>query len=305
VRAPYITAVLIDGPADQAGFEAGDKVLQINGTDIQSFQDIRDKIHANAGSELAFFVRDRDGQEKALTVTPEIEIQNFQDLRQIQRSYPQIGILAQTRPLSLESISMIDGIETKKNTNKARDLLVEKLDAPVVMELKTSDGTYKLYKVHINKDVNEGLLKPDSIDYDNVFLDQFKDNSIRQYGFSEALNRAKDESIRLILGMASLPFHAVPFDKSLIQPETTMTGYEAPGVYVLYKIFYLAASMSVFLGLINLIPLPSFDGGRIISILCDLFPNGEKIELYAQRGALTLLILSVIFANSLRVGVIQ
>lgn len=303
VRTPYITGVLMDSPADKAGFEPGDKILQINGVEINNYRQIKKFTQTNAGNELEFVVRRDDGSTRTLRVTP--EIRSFQDINYIQRSYPQIGILAQSTPMDLRSISKINDMETDKKRSVAREKILDVLGEPVVLELKTIDGTYKSYKFHLREDINKDLKTPGSLEYNNVFLGQFKDNRIQDYDFGGALIRAAEETWRLVKGVVSLPYNALPFDKSLIKAHTTMTGYGDPMSYVLYKIFFLGAAISVFLGMINLIPLPSFDGSRIISIICSMFPKSDIVEIYAQRSVLTLFILSVIFVNSLRIAAIQ
>lgn len=303
VRTPYITGVLVDSPADKAGLQPGDKILQINGVEIDNYRQIKKFIQSNAGNELEFVVRRDDGSTGTLRVTP--EIRSFQDINYIQRSYPQIGILAQSTPMDLRSISKINDMETDKKRSVAREKILNVLGERVVLELKTIDGTYKSYKFHLRENINKDLKTPGALEYNNVFLGQFKDNHIQDYDFGGALIRAAEETWRLVKGVASLPYNALPFDKSLIKAQTTMTGYGDPISYVFYKIFFLGAAISVFLGMINLIPLPSFDGSRIISIFCSMFPKSEIVEIYAQRSVLTLFILSVIFVNSLRIASIQ
>ena len=68
--APVVDKVLADAPAARAGFKAGDLVLEIDGRQIDSFNDVLRVVSANAGRELAVKI-DRGGASMILKVTPE------------------------------------------------------------------------------------------------------------------------------------------------------------------------------------------------------------------------------------------
>lgn len=65
-----VDAVLADSAAEAAGFQPGDLVLSIDGTQIGSFSDLQRIVAVSADTELHFVV-ERDGREMSLTATPE------------------------------------------------------------------------------------------------------------------------------------------------------------------------------------------------------------------------------------------
>jgi regulator of sigma E protease len=72
VPPPVIGDVSWRTPADQAGLQAGDRVLSINGTEIESFQGMAKVVQAEAaGGKPLNLVVQRDHSEFPITLTPE------------------------------------------------------------------------------------------------------------------------------------------------------------------------------------------------------------------------------------------
>ena len=67
---PIFGTVVADGPADQAGIEEGDRVLQVAGQDVGTWQEFVDVIERNPGVSIPLVV-DREGAPVAVTITPE------------------------------------------------------------------------------------------------------------------------------------------------------------------------------------------------------------------------------------------
>lgn len=69
---PVIERVMPGSPADQAGFRAGDRVLRINGKEIDEWQRLVEIVRASADRELTMEVM-RGGVSETLRVTPRAE----------------------------------------------------------------------------------------------------------------------------------------------------------------------------------------------------------------------------------------
>jgi len=67
-----ITSINTEGPAAQAGFQAGDIFINGNGEPIQNFNELSDLISANEDKPVNFLV-ERNGQQVELTVTPHMD----------------------------------------------------------------------------------------------------------------------------------------------------------------------------------------------------------------------------------------
>ncbi len=71
VTAPVVSGLVTGGAAEQAGLQVGDRIISINGRDIDTFSDIRFAVTHRAGDDLEFIIR-RDDQDIALMLTPEL-----------------------------------------------------------------------------------------------------------------------------------------------------------------------------------------------------------------------------------------
>ncbi len=75
VGQPFTPAVVgeitPDSAAEAAGFMPGDKVLDIDGSTIERFEDMQQIVRLNAGSEIQAIVL-RDGEELVLSATPRV-----------------------------------------------------------------------------------------------------------------------------------------------------------------------------------------------------------------------------------------
>ncbi len=68
---PLVSEVLSDSPAMSAGIQAKDIILQINGRDVESSDDVREEIFQHAGEEITIVLL-RDGEEITTSVRPRL-----------------------------------------------------------------------------------------------------------------------------------------------------------------------------------------------------------------------------------------
>jgi regulator of sigma E protease len=74
----------------------------------------------------------------------------------------------------------------------------------------------------------------------------------------------------------------------------------APGVPQIVNVMVFIASISISLGLMNLLPIPALDGGRILFALPELVIHRRippKYEIVVNFVSFTLLILLMIYIN--------
>ncbi|QXX73651.1 RIP metalloprotease RseP [Methylovirgula sp. HY1] len=70
VLVPQIQTVVAGSAAAAAGFTPGDTIVSINGTKVESFQDMQRIVQASSGQALGFVV-DRHGKDVTLVATPQ------------------------------------------------------------------------------------------------------------------------------------------------------------------------------------------------------------------------------------------
>ena len=67
-----VDTVVAGSPAEIAGIEAGDRIINVDGNDIRQWDQIGQTIQAASGSEMTFRVK-RDGEMMDLSLTPEYD----------------------------------------------------------------------------------------------------------------------------------------------------------------------------------------------------------------------------------------
>jgi regulator of sigma E protease len=95
VAAPLVSAVAPGSAAAQAGFKAGDMVVSVNGTDIQSFDEIHSFVLDRPGEPMTVRLR-RDDRIVSVVVTPRLTWANLPGGRQ------RVGMLGITGPSSVK-----------------------------------------------------------------------------------------------------------------------------------------------------------------------------------------------------------
>ncbi|MFC4351493.1 RIP metalloprotease RseP [Fodinicurvata halophila] len=113
---PVIGNVLPDSAAQEAGLESGDRILTINGSEIERFEQIQRVVQLNLSEPLDMQV-ERNGQTVALTVTPHIvqAEDNFGNVHEVARvgitasgtEYVRYGLLQSTWMAAEETVSLV------------------------------------------------------------------------------------------------------------------------------------------------------------------------------------------------------
>ncbi|MFN0040866.1 MAG: RIP metalloprotease RseP [Burkholderiales bacterium] len=95
VLQPVIGRLLANGAGERDGLRAGDRILQINGADIASWEDLVAAVSKSPDLPLVFGVL-RDGRETTVSVTPEAKRENGKAVGRIGAS-PEIDPAASRR----------------------------------------------------------------------------------------------------------------------------------------------------------------------------------------------------------------
>lgn len=290
--------------ANNAGLLTGDKIIAVDGTTIETFSEISEKVLF--GKEITI---ERNGEESTVTLPEDFLAQ-----------------LIDSKEKSFISIRMpfivVEIPETSHNINSGLekgDLFVSlggkdtryiDLIMPALEDLKgqTVDATVLRDNEEINLSVtinNDGLLGAiyaPGVARETLEALGYYNYEIKNYGFLESfpvgITKSKDK--------VNSYFKQV---KAIFTPSTG--AYKGVGgFYAIYNIFpdnwswqffwNITAFLSIMLAVLNLLPIPALDGGHVMFLLYEMVsgkkPSDKFLE-YAQMIGFFILIALVLFAN--------
>lgn len=91
---PVVNEIVADGAASQSGILVGDRIVEVDGSKTESFEDIQSIMSLNVGTPVKVEV-DRNGQPLVFEMTPKVGIRK--DAFGHEHKVGQIGIISNTR----------------------------------------------------------------------------------------------------------------------------------------------------------------------------------------------------------------
>jgi regulator of sigma E protease len=318
---PILKPVLGDPPegtpAAQAGIQAGDRVLSINGETVESWQDVHwlTLRHGIAGAPLRLEIQNARGHLATPTLTLAQRDEEFE--RNPLRAYglvrylpplePVLGDLTATGAASRAGLSSgdrilaIDGVEPERwddvvKTVRAApgrplDITIERdgvrLSMRVTPEVAHERGQ-EIGRIGAAPYIDPTLLE----DLHGVARYGALDSGYRALARTWELSVFSLEMLgRMVLGQASL--------KNLSGP-ITIADYAGQSAQIGLAAFVaFLALVSVSLGVINLLPVPLLDGGHLLYYLAEFLtgrPVSERAQIIGQKIGIFLLGLLMFFA---------
>src|SRR5580693_6377446 len=266
-------AVMPDSAAAKAGIREGDRIVQIDGTDNPTWEDIGMKEVASAGHDLSVWVM-RNGERKHFTVTPVLDPKSgtgyagWGEESEIEViSLPLDKPAAQAGLQPGDTMISING-QPIRSTPKVHDVINNTGGKPVVL-VYSRNGKQTTVTVQPVKTSVEGgedrwqigvLLGPRvefvSLSFPKALVESVRyneKNATLIYQFLQGIleRRMSPKSLEGPIGIARLSGQAAR---------------EGPSAY-----FALTAMVSLNLAIFNLLPIPILDGGVILLLLVEMF----------------------------------
>ncbi len=301
ITPPNVAAIEIGGAADIAGFKPHDEVISINGKAIVSFNDIRRDVMIALDTPMNFEVL-RDGKNVKLTATPKkMEEEDRFGFRN-EKGY--LGLIGPANGLDITKILAVDGVDTAGNADKARALLIKKLDKPAIIKLDRGVGTTTAeMSIVPPKEMNAHLSDAESKDYNALLLGVRPGDTLIQYNIFSASREAVYQTGSIISDTLKALWQMVTGTRSA----TELGGIIRIGAIAgdMATIGFIAvatftAMLSINLGLINLFPIPMLDGGHLVFYAVEAIKGGplsDRVQEYAFRFGLFILVSLMFFAN--------
>ena len=298
-----------DSTAYEAGLQAGDKIIDVNGTNITFYGDYSMYLLFNEGKDLEITVL-RDGKEQVVTFSPEY----------IKEDVYQIGIYMDSEKALIESV--VDGYPAQKAGLKEKDKIIsvdgvacESSDKVVELVQKAEGKEVVLVVERDGKEVTINLT-PNIVHreyYDDGFYlsgERVKCNPLEtiKYSFQQVGYWIKTVfySFRLIFsGEAGFNDLSGPVGIVTMIGDVVEESKSDGALYVFLNITNWIIMISANLGVMNLLPIPALDGGRLIFLFIEAIRKKpipkEKEGIIHFVGIVLLLMLSVaVLVNDIR-----
>ncbi|MEE9258549.1 MAG: RIP metalloprotease RseP [Nitrospinaceae bacterium] len=310
--APVVGSVKENSPAQAAGLQTGDKIIEVDGERILLWEELQQVVHTSPGQVLKFKIEKQSGKIMDFPITPISE--EISDLFGDKKQAGLIGI----SPLVRNITYIKKGSAADRAGLQVNDLLVSVDDAPILgwPDLRTAaiEKPGQELAFRIERDGTEIIVRltpepktvtdPDGekVEIGVLGVGMSGEMVLEQYGLFGAIQRSLKETTRLTyliaVAVKKMIFGSIPAD-TIGGPILIFQIYGEQAEQGFKELIRLTALLSINLGLINLLPIPILDGGHIFFFLIELIkgkPVSERNRERAQQVGLFMLISLMVFA---------
>ncbi len=299
-----ITSVAKDSPAAKAGIQVGDVITKINGNNIDIGRDALTYLQFNPLSdETVNLTYQRNGEKNNVTLKPlMVKTYMLGFGYQPDEAAASINSVYEDMPLAKAGLQNGDIIAKINNTTIKNGIELNQYfqdnplsDQPLTITYsragteKTVEITPVLYSENysIGLSVNSGRVKTDAfgvVKYSAVEVKYWIKTTIESLG-------------QIIRGKVSKDDIAGPVGIVSYIGDTYQASKSEGVLSVFLSLAYISILLSANLGVMNLLPIPALDGGRLVFLILELF-RGKPVDqtkegLVHMIGLVALMILMV------------
>ena len=281
----YVVDVANDSPAQQAGWQSGDRFVEISGETIHDANDVSRLTADNAGKPTTV-VLDRAGEAVSTTITPRTDPPAGQGRTGITLSSAPVATL-RVEDVPEDSVAATMGLQAgdeiiatneqpvtdylayalflRDNQGESVDLLVMRNGAEVTLT-GTLPTDLPLDREPLGADLTQHLV------FERVGLLQLPMETART--FASTLQQMGSGLMSLVRGDTSLADVAGPIGMGQLTSE--VISRSATPLWV--TLTNLTIILSLNLAILNLLPLPALDGGRLLFVLIEVLRGGKRVS---------------------------
>lgn len=273
----YIGDVESDSPAAEAGWEPGDRFLEIGGSTVDDISDVVSTTHAHAGETMTATIL-RDGEEVTTEVQPRDDPPEGQGRTGIQiTSSPraalhvgeidpggpadEAGLQPEDEIIQVAGREVTDGsifaIMLAQNPGSEVELVALRDGQEVELSLAVPESDGAVQPPEIGATVQQDI-DTDSVPFWQIIPLSFVETWNILTAFYEGI-------MMLISGEAPLDGIAGPIGMGQLASEVLEVSPEPAWV----ALTNLTILLSLNLGILNLLPLPALDGGRLLFVVIE------------------------------------
>jgi len=270
-------------PADKAGLQTGDRIVEMDGHPINTFQDLETQVTPNPGKSIDTVI-ERNGRRLEVTLVPELDKDT---------GAGRIGVAAWVEPVIADvtpgSGADLAGLQAGDVIRRVNDVPIQNsvdlyrvlVDQPAGVQIEyLRNGSLK------TADMTIGYTEDGQMHLGFVF--QTVTTVKRERNPFVAIGKGASEAFQtFILSLKSigLLFRGVNVQNTVSGPirltyfvgEITTQGFGqgiGPGLIVVFRFLSL---LSVALGFMNLLPIPALDGGMILFLVGEII-SGKPVR---------------------------
>ncbi|MCI8749212.1 MAG: RIP metalloprotease RseP [Lachnospiraceae bacterium] len=301
---PVIRQIYTNQPADKSGLETGDVVKSINGKKITIGREILTytQLHPLTGDKVEVVV-ERDGETKTFSIDPYYKASLFgfsypsdreegTKITQVAEggSFEKAGIKAGDIIKSVDGVNvsnageLSDAMNSVNKNGSGINFLIERDGTE--QEFMVQPAEYETYTLGFNAAFDEkGGNALDVIKYSFVEVKYWIVTTVASLG-QLITGKLSMNDVSGPVGIVNVVGSAIDQSKSL--------GIMA----VIIQMLYMSVLLSANLGVMNLLPLPALDGGRLVFILIEAIrgkPVDREKEGFVHFAGLVVLMLFMVF----------
>ena len=310
--ATVVGSVKENSPAEAAGLQTRDKILEIDGKPVPFWEDLQDIVHRSPGKVLKFKIQRESSLILNTSITPISE--EISDLFGDRKKAGLIGISPLVRNITYvkegsaadraglklnDQLLSVDGVSIL-GWPDLRTSAVEKPGQELTFEILRNRTKMTLQLTPDPKEVQDP--KGDKVQIGVIGIGMRGELVLEQYGLTGAIKRSLEETVRLtyLIGVAvkKMIFGSIPAD-TIGGPILIFQIYGEQAEQGFNELIRLTALLSINLGLLNLLPIPVLDGGHIFFFLIEIIkgkPVSERNRERAQQVGIFMLISLMVFA---------
>jgi regulator of sigma E protease len=280
----YIAEVVANSPAAAAGWQEGDQIVEAAGEPVTSNSELADTIVEKAGQNLMVVI-ERDGQLFQSTVTPREDPPPGEGRTGIRMQAAWIAPLV-VKDVPADSFAAQAGLRdgdviTKLGDQPIADPLAysyylsahpgETVTVTAQRGAETITGETVVPRVMPSEGDPLGAELAQDIDYERVSLVELPGETVSR--FFETIRGMGRGLADLVSGRTPLDEVAGPIGMGQLTSEVISDSPEPLWI----TLVGIATLLSLNLGLLNLLPLPALDGGRLLFVGLEVLRRGKRV----------------------------
>jgi regulator of sigma E protease len=289
--------VAVDSTAQEIGLRGGDKVVSIDGKEIETFRDISLELLLGEAGQIKV---ERDGQLVDISVTDEQKGKIISAKREIiSPRFPYVagGTVEESAAAKAgfedgDSLLALNG-EPMYFFDQYQESIPKHKNEEITITIMRS-GEQKDITVMVPEEGKIGLRPYSPI--------KFLEVDYKKYGFFEAIPAGFRQSGKVLTDY-------IRQFRLIFNPETgaykelggfIMIANQFDTVWNWQKFWGFTAFLSIMLAFLNILPIPALDGGHVVFVLWEMITGrkpSEKVLEYAQVVGFVILLGLIIVAN--------